>query len=221
MSWQTYRVLKSKTSSYDLGTCIGRLLYSKCPRGMSLDQYSEGNRTSRRLLLSITVLLALGCITGFLIDQQTDSAPGKRVRAKYRVSTGAANAVEEHVRDSSNAAADGVQLIPKVLHHVYLDGLDSLHEAEESAGPHVGQRFPGYNRTIRRSCRRAHPNWQYKFWNLSQAEELIQGSYPWFLDTFRSYETNVQKGINTARAFTLNGSQLSAISPCWHKVRKD
>ncbi len=84
--------------------------------------------------------------------------------------------------------------IPSILHQVYLDGEDDLLQKECEASPRPGQRFPGYNGTWRASCGSVHPGWRYMFWNNSAAEKLIHTRYPWFLATFRSYSSTVQKG---------------------------
>ena len=99
---------------------------------------------------------------------------------------------------SGNSQTIGLQrnirTIPKILHHVYLDGLNSLEQAESSPGAKPGQRFPTYNSSWRHSCREIHPSWQFMFWDLSKAESLLQNFYPWFLPTFRAYSNNVQRG---------------------------
>lgn len=87
-----------------------------------------------------------------------------------------------------------IRTIPKILHHVYLDGLNSLKQAESSPGARPGQLFPTYNSSWRQSCREVHQDWQYMFWDLSKAESLLQDLYPWFLPTFHAYSNNVQRG---------------------------
>ena len=87
-----------------------------------------------------------------------------------------------------------IRTIPKILHHVYLDGLNSLKQAESNPGARPGQLFPTYNSSWRQSCREVHQGWQFMFWDLSKAETLLQNFYPWFLPTFRAYSNNVQRG---------------------------
>lgn len=180
---------------------------SVCRSRMLLAQQCNAKVGPRKALVVVIIIIALGCIVGLLIDHhgQTARGSGKLVRANVRTQMNSFTSVKEHIRTSASEAANNRQLIPKVLHHVYLDGLDSLHDAEQSSGPQVGQRFPSYNRTLRRSCPLVHHEWQYMFWNYSQAEELIKEQYPWFLDTFQTYETNVQKGAHD------RSSQIS----CW------
>ena len=93
-----------------------------------------------------------------------------------------------------------IRTIPKILHHVYLDGLNSLKQAESNPGARPGQLFPTYNSSWRQSCREVHQDWHFMFWDLSEAESLLQDFYPWFLSTFRAYSNNVQRGnVNTRR----------------------
>lgn len=140
-----------------------------------------------KVVLATTGLLAVACTASLLL---TD-----RVHSKTPDSYHFERAFPRFSIDSSATQLDtSKQSIPKVLHHVYLAGLDSLRREEELAGPQPGHAFPGYNSTVRHSCPQVHKDWQYMFWNHSQAEDLIQTSYPWFLDTFRSYSTIVQKG---------------------------
>ena len=183
---------------------------------MSLPKRSDVTSNSRRSLVLITILIALGCTTGLLLsDHRAESSSRRLVRVKYHISNSAAELANDLSRSAAYDVATSAQPIPKVLHHVYLDGLDSLHEAEQLAGPYSGQRFPGYNHTVRRSCPLVHNQWEYKFWNNTQAEDLIKASYPWFLDTFRSYETNVQRGAHHCTQSCWSGNETSTLH-CTH-----
>ena len=151
---------------------------------------------SAKFLAIIPVLMTIGCIAGLSMCQRPafNDLAGGQVSAGHpiavsRAQYGASNTIDQGPlkRDSSS------QPIPKILHHVYLGNLEDLWKAERTPGPQPGVRFPAYNRTIRRSCPQRHEDWRYMFWNSSQAEFLIQSSYPWFLETFASYKTNVQK----------------------------
>lgn len=97
-------------------------------------------------------------------------------------------------RSGSSHIQHGVGKIPKILHHIYLDGFESLKQAESSPGAVPGQLFPTYNSSWRKSCHDVHRDWQFKFWDLKKAEDLLQELYPWFLPTFNSYSNNVQRG---------------------------
>eukprot|EP00656_Telonema_subtile_P008664 TRINITY_DN14043_c0_g1_i1.p1 TRINITY_DN14043_c0_g1~~TRINITY_DN14043_c0_g1_i1.p1 ORF type:complete len:390 (-),score=98.06 TRINITY_DN14043_c0_g1_i1:32-1201(-) len=39
----------------------------------------------------------------------------------------------------------------------------------------------------------AHPGWEYKFWTDASARAFIRDEYPWFLDSFDSYEHPIQR----------------------------
>ena len=145
--------------------------------------------------LTAALSLVVACTFGVLVIT-TNSFQGSQrlLRIVFREGN---NSIHQSVDDRTavgTATADSQQLIPKILHHVYLDGLDNLKQAESAAKAKPGQRFPGYNSTWRHSCYSMHQNWQYMFWNMSTAENLLQTYYPWFLATFRSYNSNVQKG---------------------------
>ena len=185
---------------------------------MSLTKRSDIVSISRKLLVLVAILIAISCTAGLLLsDQRAGSSSRKLVHVKFRISNSAATSVDVTSLDAAHESATGASQIPQVLHHVYLDGLDSLVEAEHIAAPYRGQRFPGYNNTVRRSCPLVHSEWEYKFWNNSQAEDLIQASYPWFLDTFQSYETNVQKGANRSNQsqVTFPLHSLTELAPQW------
>lgn len=149
-----------------------------------------------RPYVRVIVFLFVGCTIGLLLiaTKIAESIPGKVVRATYRKSGKHGHPEIAQFYEDLNSAASSIQPIPKILHHVYLDGLANLQQAESGEVAKPGQRFPGYNSTWRHSCHIVHPNWQYMFWNNSQAENLIRTAYPWFLATFQSYNNYVQKG---------------------------
>ena len=138
--------------------------------------------------------LVVACTFGvFLISTNSFQGSHRILRIIYRKGTNSPRLT--HARTIvDDPSADSQQHIPKILHHVYLDGLENLEQAESAAGAKPGQRFPGYNSTWRHSCYTMHQDWQYMFWNMSQAENLLHTNYPWFLATFHSYTSNVQKG---------------------------
>ena len=107
-------------------------------------------------------------------------------------------------RSGTSQTQQEIRTIPKILHHVYLDGLNSLKQAESSPGARPGQLFPTYNSSWRQSCREVHKDWQYMFWDLSKAESLLRNFYPWFLPTFHAYSNNVQRGnLNVSKRLVL------------------
>ena len=149
---------------------------------------------SAKCLLIVTVLFVLAVLTGLLLNDHKIENPAnsQHLRAKVHFHENL-----QHQNPYQGFKGDNTGLaIPKILHHVYLDGLHSLQQAESTAGPQPGARFPGYNSTLRRSCPQVHQDWQYIFWNISQAEHLVSAIYPGFLKTFESYQTNVQRGAS-------------------------
>ena len=159
---------------------------------------------SARSLNLVLVLLTLTCAAGLLLcgEKIKSSVWSVHSPVTYRVAStqtrGTApsfsQAYESSRSSSSNINVDpSSQPIPKILHHVYLGDLENLWQAEHTLGPQPGARFPAYNSTIRRSCPKEHNDWQYMFWNSSQAELLIQTQYSWFFETFQSYQTLVQQ----------------------------
>ncbi len=159
-----------------------------------------------RPFVLLLLVLVIGCTLGLLLTAPkiADSISGKVVRITYRIPGKQILPDVAQVYQEYDAPGGSTRPIPKILHHVYLDGLDSLQQAERGEGAKPGRRFPGYNSTWRHSCHMVHQNWQYMFWNNSQAENLIRTAYPWFLATFQSYNNNVQKGV----AFPFRSSLL-------------
>jgi mannosyltransferase OCH1-like enzyme len=145
--------------------------------------YERLRRSPNARIFPLTLLLI--CSVWCLNRVAVVSLPSRRFAQRH-----SGNAELQVASEPSNSA----QHIPAILHQVYLDGEDDLLQKESDPSPRPGQRFPGYNRTWRASCRSMHPGWKYMFWNNSAAEQLIQTRYPWFLATFRSYSSTVQKG---------------------------
>ena len=143
----------------------------------------------------VVLCVATSCILGLLL-LSTNAFPksGKVVRVTFRAMAAGTQLNMISTKAELTAPMLPIGGIPKVLNHVYLDGLNSLQQAESLQGARPGEKFPGYNSTWRQSCTIVHPGWQYMFWNNSQAESLIRTKYPQFLATFQSYNNNVQKG---------------------------
>lgn len=69
--------------------------------------------------------------------------------------------------------------VPAILHHILIGNVDlNKHPTWKDA---------------RDACLRLHPNYEYKFWNDSLAEQLIQEEYPWFLDAWKNYKYPIQR----------------------------
>lgn len=149
---------------------------------------------NKRVLKATLVFFIAACTFGSLLIVKTSKPVSQRlvrITANYRtrvLSHGAAFGLPDL------NAVETPRPIPKILHNVYLDGLDNLELAESAVGALPGQRFPGYNSSWRQSCQQVHRGWKYMFWDNARAETLIQKAYPWFLATFQSYRNNVQKG---------------------------
>ena len=145
-------------------------------------------------LRTILLLVVAACTFGsILIVKQSDPVSQHLVRitASYRTRVPIQD-LAEHL--PSLNAVESPEQIPKILHQVFLDGLDNLKLAETAVGAQPGQIFPGYNSSWRQSCREVHRSWKYMFWDNSRAEDLIRTAYPGFLATFQSYKNKVQKG---------------------------
>jgi len=142
------------------------------------------------------VFIVFACTAALLLisTKVADSISATLVRMRFLAAQDGSHSDVSRAYPDSDASVSNTQPIPKILHHVYLDGLDRLKRAENNEGAKPGQRFPGYNGTWRQSCHTVHNHWQYMFWNNSQAEHLIRTAYPWFLATFQSYNNYVQKG---------------------------
>lgn len=146
-------------------------------------------------LRTISLLVVAACTFGLiLIATQSDPVSQHLVRITASYRTRASSQGVAHSLPSVDTVASP-EPIPKILHHVFLDGLDNLELAESAGGAQPGQLFPGYNSSWRQSCRDVHQSWEYMFWDNTRAETLIQTAYPGFLATFQSYKNNVQKGV--------------------------
>ena len=154
------------------------------------DQPAMAEFCARVVLCAVT-----SCILGLLLlSTDAFSNSGKIVRVTFRAMAAGTQLNMASSKQEPSAPDPPIGGIPKVLHHVYLDGLDNLQQAESLQSPKPGERFPGYNSTWWQSCTIVHPGWQHMFWNNSQAERLIRTKYPQFLATFQSYNNKVQKG---------------------------
>ena len=151
-------------------------------------------RTNKCVLKATLVLIIAACTFGsILIVKQSTPVSQRLVRITASYHTRVARHHPAYTLPTLDAV-ESPQPIPKILHNVYLDGLDNLKLAESAVGAQPGQLFPGYNSSWRQSCHEVHRGWKYMFWDNIRAETLIQTAYPWFLATFQSYKNNVQKG---------------------------
>jgi hypothetical protein len=73
--------------------------------------------------------------------------------------------------------------IPHVLHQVWINF---------SGKPEGRQPFRKYD-ALTNMLRELHPTWQYRLWYEEDVVALIEQHFPWFLDTYRSYDAPIKK----------------------------
>jgi hypothetical protein len=56
------------------------------------------------------------------------------------------------------------------------------------------ERGRGFRQEWRDSCITNHSSWEYKFWDMQAAVELLEARYPWYLQFFHEYEKRVSQG---------------------------
>jgi hypothetical protein len=76
---------------------------------------------------------------------------------------------------------------------VYLEGEAALTAAQEAAATSQ-EKWPPVRAEWRQACKNMHPDWEFKLWNLTAMEALIQERFPWFLPTFQAYPAEIHKG---------------------------
>ena len=81
--------------------------------------------------------------------------------------------------NQTSASPNYTDVVPPILHHILIGSI-KLDER------------PSWKRA-REACLKWHPNYEYKFWNDSSAEELILKKYPWFYSTWKSYPYPIQR----------------------------
>lgn len=89
--------------------------------------------------------------------------------------------------------------IPKILHHIFLDG-EAEYNKEVEAAKALGS---GFRREWRDSCISNHSDWKYMFWDKAAALAFLQAHYPWYLSIFLSYPKVVLQG-DALRPFLLH-----------------
>jgi hypothetical protein len=89
-----------------------------------------------------------------------------------------------------NVSSTAIPFIPRNMHHVLL-------------GP-LGQSPPEDWIAARNSCVTMHPDWaNHYFWTDDKAEAFFETNYPWFIATWESYPTIVQRA-DALRYFVLH-----------------
>ncbi len=81
--------------------------------------------------------------------------------------------------NQTSAKPNYTDVVPAIIHHILIGDID-LDERPTWI-------------TARDACLQWHPNYEYKFWNDSSAEQLIEKEYPWFLETWKSYSYPIQR----------------------------
>ncbi|CAF4721907.1 unnamed protein product [Rotaria sp. Silwood2] len=99
------------------------------------------------------------------------------------------------------------EYIPRRMHHILLGPL--------SSSP------PSSWISARNSCIELHSNFEkHYYWTDNNSKEFLENNYPWFLKTWNSYKTNVQKA-DSLRYFLLHyygGIFLDMDLYCLHKL---
>lgn len=89
------------------------------------------------------------------------------------------NTMSSYPLNKTSAEPEYRDIVPAILHHIVIGDID------------LSQR-PNWI-AARDACLKWHPNYEYRFWNDSSAEELIRKEYPWFLETWNSYTYPIQR----------------------------
>jgi mannosyltransferase OCH1-like enzyme len=76
-------------------------------------------------------------------------------------------------------------LIPKIIHQTW-----------------TNTTIPPLWKQAQQSCLSKHEDWQYMLWTDAKATHFIATEYPWFLETWQSYEFNIQRA-DVIRYFVL------------------
>lgn len=101
--------------------------------------------------------------------------------------------------------------IPRIIHHVYIPDLAAYQRLSKDLTSHTRQRWG-------LSCVVQHPGWDYVFWDLASATQLVEKYYPGFADMWRGMNGTVINRANTIRYFILHafgGLYLDLDIECW------
>jgi len=143
-----------------------------------------------RLALAWLAALDAGLLAAALRQKQAARPPAAGLS---RAAVGASNVGgwDLCVRPS---VRDGPQTIPKIIHHTYVN---------ESALP---WRLSMFRQTWPFVLSRAWQQpggWSSMFWSDDDNRKLIRDNYPWFLETYDSYEEVISR-VDAARIFMLH-----------------
>jgi mannosyltransferase OCH1-like enzyme len=81
--------------------------------------------------------------------------------------------------NQTSASPNYTDVVPPIIHHILIGNINL-------------DKRPSWKQA-REACLKWHPNYEYKFWNDSLAEELILKEYPWFYSTWKSYSYPIQR----------------------------
>ena len=81
--------------------------------------------------------------------------------------------------NQTTAGGNYTDVIPPILHHILIGNIDMKTRPTWVAA--------------QQACLQWHPDYEYKFWNDSSAEQLIREHYPWFLSIWKNYPYPIQR----------------------------
>jgi len=81
--------------------------------------------------------------------------------------------------NKTSAEPEYRDVVPAILHHIVIGDVNLNERPTWIAA--------------RDACLKWHPNYEYRFWNDSSAEQLIKDEYPWFLETWNTYTYPIQR----------------------------
>jgi len=104
----------------------------------------------------------------------------------------AVNSGSKQVLEKKKTQANEDMLIPRILHHIYLDGRPSFDLETKAPDASIASDWS-------RSCVAMHPNWEYRFWDEQDVQRLIREKYPWILHSY----------VNETKDCTVNGADCN------------
>ncbi|KAK7743341.1 hypothetical protein SLS62_010664 [Diatrype stigma] len=82
-------------------------------------------------------------------------------------------------------------VVPKIIHQIFHNWKDPQDKT-----------LPEHWAAARETCVRLNPDWDIKLWGVEDSRTFIEDEYPWFLDTYDSYQFPIQR-IDVLRYFLL------------------
>lgn len=160
-------------------------------------QHSTSTRSGIRrralfLLLLLLLLVAISCVSLALNTQRAVRHVLINSRQHFHEaielgSTPPAAAIttrsisrQQQQRQQYNASRQ----IPRILHVNYMSGPEQL--LKDALKP-----LSHFRKEWWLSCKAHHPSWTHLFWDKAACEQLLQSSYPRFLDTWQALNSSV------------------------------